>query len=148
MDKELYKPLPDGLTIGKSKVQGLGLFTQFFVKKGTNFGVSHMKMNGMLIRTPLGGFINHSDTPNCVKSRYFMTNTNDIKIKHDYTKYDLITLEDIEGGEELTVKYTFYKVESNGKNLHSLTSKVSPTPSEKSQDDLEPIVNAPMMELE
>ena len=141
MEKDkLYKPLPDGLTIEKSKVQGLGLFTQFFVKKGTNFGVSHMKMNGMLIRTPLGGFINHSDTPNCMKSRYFMTprNETDIKIKHDYTKYDLITLEDIEGGEELTVKYTFYDIKN----------KEIKTPSEKSQDDLEPIMNAPMMELE
>ena len=70
-----------------------------------------MKMNGMLIRTPLGGFINHSDTPNCTKSRYFMTNTDDVKIKHDYTKYDLIALEDIPGGEELTVKYSFYNIE-------------------------------------
>ena len=95
-------------------------------------------MNGMLIRTPLGGFINHSDTPNCIKSRYFMTNTNDIKIKHDYTRYDLITLKDIEGGEELTVKYTFYDIKN----------KEIKTPSEKSQDDLEPIMNAPMMELE
>ena len=63
----MYKPLPDGLTISISVIEGLGLFTESFVKKGTNFGVSHMKMNGMLIRTPLGGFINHSDTPNCFK---------------------------------------------------------------------------------
>jgi hypothetical protein len=67
-----------------------------------------------------------------------MTNTNDIKIKHDYTRYDLITLKDIEGGEELTVKYTFYDIKK----------KEIKTPSEKSQDDLEPIMNAPMMELE
>ena len=106
----MYKPLPDGLTVNISAIEGLGLFTESFVKKGTNFGVSHMKMNGMLIRTPLGGFINHSDTPNCTKSRYFMTNANDIKIKHDYTKYDLVALEDIAGGEELTTKYTFYNI--------------------------------------
>ena len=77
----MYKPLPDGLTISISAIEGLGLFAESFVKKGTNFGVSHMKMNGMLIRTPLGGFINHSDTPNCTKSKYFMTNTDDVKIK-------------------------------------------------------------------
>jgi SET domain-containing protein len=106
----MYKPLPDGLTVSISAIEGLGLFTESFVKKGTNFGVSHMKMNGMLIRTPLGGFINHSDTPNCTKSRYFMTNENNIKIKHDYTRYDLVALEDIDEGEELTTKYTFYNI--------------------------------------
>jgi len=106
----MYKPLPDGLTISISVIEGLGLFTESFVKKGTNFGVSHMKINGVLIRTPLGGFINHSNTPNCTKSKYFMTNANDIKIKQDYTRYDLIALEDIKEGEELTVKYTFYNI--------------------------------------
>ena len=136
----MYKPLPDGLTISISAIQGLGLFTNFFVKKGTNFGVSHMKMNGMLIRTPLGGFINHSDTPNCIKNKYFITNADNIKIKHGYTRYDLITLKDVQGGEELTVKYTFYNIKK----------KEIKTPSEKSQDELEPIgnINAPMMELE
>ena len=107
----MYKPLPDGLTVSISAIEGLGLFTESFVKKGTNFGVSHMKINGLLIRTPLGGFINHSATPNCTKSRYFMTNANDVKIKHDYTRYNLIALEDIKGGEELTTKYSFYNIE-------------------------------------
>ena len=106
----MYNPLPDGLTISISTIEGLGLFTNFFVKKGTNFGISHLKMNGMLIRTPLGGFINHSDTPNCIKSKNIITNINDIKIKHDYTRYDLVALEDINGGEELTIKYTFYNI--------------------------------------
>jgi len=39
-----------------------------------------------------------------------MTNTNDVKIKHDYTRYDLVALEDIDGGKELTTKYTFYNI--------------------------------------
>ena len=39
-----------------------------------------------------------------------MTNENDIKIKHDYTRYDLVALEDIDEGEELTTKYTFYNI--------------------------------------
>jgi SET domain-containing protein len=39
-----------------------------------------------------------------------MTNENDIKIKHDYTRYDLVALKDIDEGEELTVKYTFYNI--------------------------------------
>ena len=134
----MYKPLPDSLTIKVSGIEGIGLFAKKNISKGTNFGVSHMKMNGMLIRTPLGGFINHSDTPNCIKSRYFMTNTNDVKIKHDYTRYDLVASEDIDGGKELTVIYTFYNIKK----------KEIKTPSEKSQDELEPIIIAPMMELE
>ena len=106
----MYKPLPDSLTIKASGIEGLGLFAKKNIPEGTTLGISHMKMNGMLIRTPLGGFINHSDTPNCTKSRYFMTNTNDVKIKHNYTRYDLVALEDINGGEELTTKYTFYNI--------------------------------------
>ena len=132
-DKDLYKPLPHNecikLTIEKSKVEGLGLFTQLFAPKGVNFGVSHIKIKNEIIRTPLGGFVNHSDDPNCEK----------IKLNDkDYIKYNLVTIKDIEGGEELTVKYTFYDIKK----------KEIKTPSEKSQDELEPIINAPMMETE
>ena len=132
-DKKLYQPLPKNecikLTIEKSKVEGLGLFTQLFVPKGVNFGVSHIKIKNEIIRTPLGGFVNHSDDPNCEK----------IKLNDkDYIKYNLVTIKDIEGGEELTVKYTFYDIKK----------KEIKTPSEKSQEELEPIVNAPMMETE
>ena len=131
MEKEkLYKPLPEGLRIEKSKIQGFGLITLSFIKQGTNLGISHVKIKDELIRTPLGGFVNHSDDPNCEK----------IKLNDkDYIKYNLVTIKDIEGGEELTVKYTFYNVGSNGKNF---------TVSEKLQDELEPIVNAPMMDTE
>ena len=131
MEKEkLYKPLPQGLRIEKSKIQGFGLITLSFIKQGTNLGISHVKIKDELIRTPLGGFVNHSDDPNCEKVKLH---------KENYTKYNLVTIKDIEGGEELTVKYTFYNVGSNGKNF---------TVSEKSQAELEPIVNAPMMEIE
>jgi len=130
MEKEkLYKPLPEGLRIEKSKIQGFGLSTLLFLKQGTNLGTSHIKIKDELIRTPLGGFVNHSDDPNCVKTKLHTDN---------YIKYNLVTIKDIAGGEELTVKYTFYNMSSNG----------SQTISEKLQDELEPIVNAPMMETE
>ena len=106
------------------------MFTQLFVPKGVNFGVSHIKIQDEIIRTPLGGFINHSDKPNCEKVELKSTN---------YTKYNLVAIKNIKAWEELTVKYTFYNVGSNGKNL---------SVSEKLQNELEPIVNAPMMETE
>ena len=105
MDK--YKPLAEGLRIQKSEIQGFGLFTLLFLKQGTNLGISHIKIKDELIRTPLGGFVNHSDDPNCEKIKLHDKN---------YIKYNLVTIKDIEGGEELTVKYTFYNVK-NGKNL-------------------------------
>ena len=97
----MYKPLPESLTIKQSGINGLGLFADQKVMQGTNFGVSHYKLNGDIIRTPLGGFINHSNTPNVVK----------VELKDNkYKKWNLVTLKDIEKGEEVTIRYTFYNV--------------------------------------
>ena len=104
----MYKPLPDSLTIKESKVDGLGLFAVKGIAQGMNLGMSHIKLNGNMVRTPLGGFINHSDTPNTVKVELLMTNEGEIKF--NYKKWNLVTLRDIKEGEELTVAYTFYNV--------------------------------------
>ena len=97
----MYKPLPESLTIKQSGINGLGLFAEQKIMHGTNFGVSHYKLNGDIIRTPLGGFINHSNTPNVVK----------VELKdNNYKKWNLVTLKDIEKGEEVTIRYTFYNV--------------------------------------
>ena len=101
----MYKPLPESLTIKTSKVDGLGLFAKEGIAQGTNLGLSHLEIEDKIIRTPLGGFINHGGDANCVKVKLFMTND-----KFDYKKWNLITLRDIKEGEELTVRYTFYKV--------------------------------------
>ena len=131
MEKEKsYNPLPEGLRIQLSDIEGYGLFTLLFLKQGTNLGISHINIKDELIRTPLGGFVNHSDNPNCEKIKLHDKN---------YIKYNLITIKNIKAWEELTVKYTFYNVGSNGRKL---------TVSEKLQNELEPIVNAPMMETE
>jgi len=106
----MYKPLPESLTIQQSGINGLGLFARESLKQGTNLGMSHVKFNGTILRTPLGGFINHSNTPNCVKAELLMTNENNPKQKFDYKKWNLVTLRDIKKGEEITVKYTFYNV--------------------------------------
>jgi len=94
----MYRPLPPYLTIKQSPVEGLGLFTTELIKKSTNLGISHVFdkwMENDYIRTPLGGFINHSNTPNCktFKEGRFLS---------------ILTITDIEEGQELTLKYTMY----------------------------------------
>jgi len=92
----MYRPLPDCLTIDKSTIEGVGLFAKEEISKGVYLGITHIQTEKYnLVRTPLGGFINHSDTPNC-------------KIKKDGNAKYLTTLVDIKSGEELTVKYTMY----------------------------------------
>lgn len=105
----MYKPLPNYLTIRVSGIEGLGLFATAKIKEGTDLGVSHIPDPGLLtqdyengyIRTPLGGFINHSDNPNVVK----------MEIINDQ-RYHLIATREIDEGEEITVKYTLYDVGS------------------------------------
>ena len=92
-----YKPLPKNLTIKISEIEGFGIFAVDDIKKQTNLGLSHLVLDEEIIRTPLGGFINHSDNPNCQK------------VETD-NKFYLHTITDVKNGEELTLKYTFYKV--------------------------------------
>ena len=98
----MYKPLPHSLTIQQSKVNGLGLFAKEGIAQGTNLGTSHLKLGENIIRTPLGGFINHANEANCVK----------VELRDEaYTKkWSLVALRDIKKGEELTLRYTFYKI--------------------------------------
>ena len=65
----MYKPLPEALTIKQSKVNGLGLFAKEGIAQGTNLGMTHAKLGEKIIRTPLGGFINHANDANCVKEK-------------------------------------------------------------------------------
>ena len=106
----MYKPLPDSLTIKSSGIHDLGLFAKEGIAQGTNLGMSHIKIADQIIRTPLGGFINHSNTENCVKVELLMTNEYNSQQKYDYKKWNLVTLRNIKEGEELTLRYTFYNV--------------------------------------
>ena len=106
----MYKPLPESLTIKASKVNGLGLFAKEDMAQGTNLGMTHLKIGDTIFRTPLGGFINHANEANCVKAELRMTDEDLQGHKYDYKKWNLITTKDIEEGEELTVRYTFYNV--------------------------------------
>ena len=100
----MYSPLPKSLTIQSSPISGLGLFAAQPLKKATNLGTTHLKIDEHIIRTPLGGFINHSDTPNCVKVELLLSAGSFRK------KWNLMTIKNIKKGEEITLRYTFYNV--------------------------------------
>jgi hypothetical protein len=101
----MYKPLPESLTIKQSGISGLGLFADQDIKQATNLGVTHIKLDDKIIRTPLGGFINHSNEPNCAKVGLHANGHEPIR-----KKWNLVTLKDIKKGEEITLRYTFYNI--------------------------------------
>ena len=106
----MYKPLPDSLTIKPSGIDGLGLFAKEEIAQGTNLGMSHVAIGSGIIRTPMGGFINHSNDANTVKVELRIDEKDDGLLKVATKKWNLIALRDIKEGEELTVRYTFYNV--------------------------------------
>ena len=106
----MYKPLPDNVRLGFSDIHDIGIFAKEGIAQGTNLGMTHIKITDNIIRTPLGGFINHSDDANCVKAELRMFNEDDPARPLNYKKWNLVTLRNIKEGEELTLKYTFYKV--------------------------------------
>ena len=108
--KTMYKPLPESLTIKQSGINGLGLFATEGIAQGTNLGMSHVLIGSGIIRTPMGGFINHSTDANTVKVELKINGTDDPLLKVATKKWNLVTLRDIKKGEEVTVRYTFYDV--------------------------------------
>lgn len=100
---EKYRPLVDGLTIKESNIYGLGLFATEDLHAGIYLGVTHIYQEKRgWIRTPLGGFINHSEDPNCF--------INENIHYHDGTQRELYVVKPIRKGEEITIYYTLYKV--------------------------------------
>ena len=69
--------------------------------------MTHIKMGDNIFRTPLGGFINLANEPNCGQVELLMSNHDDPKAKFDYKKWNLVTIKNIKPGEELTLTYTF-----------------------------------------
>ena len=98
----MYRPLPDGLTIKESKLQGLGLFATKEFDADVVLGIVHIKNKNFphgYIRTALGAFYNHDDNPNCKNSSGFW---HQLPVKY------LVTTRPIKAGEELTANYTLY----------------------------------------
>ena len=96
-----YRPLPKQVTIKESVIDGLGLYSTESLYPGQYLGITHVandRFENGYIRTPLGGFINHSDTPNC-------------EVREDVDRsLMLFTLRQILPNEELTLKYNLYEV--------------------------------------
>ena len=106
----MYRPLPESLTIKQSGINGLGLFAKEGIAQGANLGMSHVAIGSGIIRTPMGGFINHADDANTVKVELKINNEDDPLLKVATKKWNLVTLRNIKKGEELTVRYTFYDI--------------------------------------
>ncbi len=99
-----YIPLPSNVHIKDSSIHGQGLFAKEDISKDTELGESHvflmLNFDGDTrewerkewLRTPLGAFINHSDTPNAI-----------VEIR--YNTAFLIVISDVKAGEEITVTY-------------------------------------------
>ena len=73
-------------------------------------GWTHVDFEGHLIRTPLGGFVNHSETPNA----FILKNVN---------FRELIVIREIKEGDEITVYYTEYKVDNSEDSLVGILYK-------------------------
>ena len=95
-----YKPLPKNLTIRESDIDGLGLFALEDIPSNYEFGISHIKdteFDSGYSRTPLGGFYDHSDNPNCETYK-------------DGRFIRLRSIKKLKKNEELTAQYSLYKI--------------------------------------
>ena len=90
-----YRPLPDNLELKSSDIHGYGVFAVEPISQGDYLGMSHINAPE-LIRTPLGGYINHSMNPNCIRIP-------------EGNRWYLQAIADISIGEEITLMYKGYK---------------------------------------
>ena len=145
----MYKPLPKELTIKKSPIEGLGLYAEEDIKKNSFIGVTHIRdeqFENKYIRTPIGGFYNHSNEPNVIrmvsdtlpKLKFaelvdMKKNTREENAKkasledvfyHLQEKSDakymfLVSIKDIKKGEETVANYNLYTYPKTGIGLQT-----------------------------
>ena len=146
----MYRPLPDGLTIKDSPIEGLGLFATVNIKKNTFIGVTHIRdeqFENKYIRTPLGGFYNHSNDPTVIRmvsdvlpklkfgdpvdsnanTKQLKDGKNDrddmfynLNEKSDAKYMFMVSIKEIKSGEELTANYNLYTYPKTGVGLQML----------------------------
>ena len=146
----MYRPLPDGLTIKNSPIEGLGLFATKDIKANSFIGVTHIRdeqFENKYIRTPLGGFYNHSNEPTVMRmvsdslptlkfgdlvnpnanTKKLKDGNNDrenmfynLNEKSDAKYMFLVTSKDIKEGQELTANYNLYTYPKTGIGIQML----------------------------
>ena len=146
----MYRPLPKQLTIKKSPIEGLGLYAEEDIKKHSFIGVTHIRdeqFENKYIRTPLGGFYNHSNDPTVIRmvsnilptlnfgdpidtkakaKRFDENDTNrenmyyNLSEKPDAKYMFMVSVKDIKAGEELTANYNLYTYPKTGVGIQML----------------------------
>ena len=146
----MYRPLPDGLTIQNSPIEGLGLFATTKIKANSFIGITHIRdeqFDNKYIRTPLGGFYNHSNNPtvmrmvsdflpklkfgDVVDPKMAGKQIKDGKTDRENMYYNLqdkidaqymfmVTVRDVKAGEELTANYNLYTYPKTGVGLQMI----------------------------
>ena len=146
----MYRPLPKQLTIKNSPIEGLGLFAVEDIKKNSFLGVTHIRdeqFENKYIRTPLGGFYNHSNEPNVIRMvsdtlpklkfgdlvdlKSSLEKIKDGKSNRENLFYNLqekpdakymflISTKDIKAGEEVTANYNLYTYPKTGVGLQMI----------------------------
>ena len=142
----MYRPLPDGLIIKKSPIEGLGLYSTKDIKANIFIGVTHIfdeKFENNYIRTPLGGFYNHSNEPNLQRmitnilpKLKFADQAPPIEDKNEIKNIEgsrenmypklyarfmyMISIKDIKVGDELTANYNLYTYPKTGVGLQMI----------------------------
>ena len=141
----MYKPLPICLTIKKSPIEGLGLFATSNIKANSFIGLTHIQDNDFensYIRTPLGGFYNHSNEPNVrrvvsdtlpkLKCGDLIDESLDAEKIPDgkasrenlYPKIEgkymfIVSTKEIKAGDELTANYNLYTYPKTGVGIQA-----------------------------
>jgi len=140
----MYRPLPKELTIKDSAIEGLGLFATANIEANIFIGVTHIRdeqFENKYIRTPLGGFYNHSNNPTVMRmisdslptlnfgdeidpnmnAKKLKDGKNDrenlfynLNEKSDAKYMFLVSVRDIKAGEELTANYNLYTYPKTG----------------------------------
>ena len=147
----MYRPLPNGLTIKNSPIEGLGLFATVDIKNNTFIGVTHIRdeqFENKYIRTPIGGFYNHSNEPTVIRmvsdvlpklkfgdqidinapvKKFQDGNDNkgenlfyNLHEKSDAKFFFMVSIRNIKTGEELTANYNLYTYPKTGVGIQMI----------------------------
>jgi len=146
----MYRPLPSCLIIKNSPIEGLGLYATMDIKANIFIGLSHIRdeqFENKYIRTPIGGFYNHSNEPNVIRmvsdalpklkfgdsvdtkknireEKESKKNFEDV-FYHLHEKSDakymfLVSIKYIKSGDELTANYNLYTYPKTGIGIQGL----------------------------